>query len=217
MANTLLKVRKTERKKIGSRQPLEQNIAPARNQCWSASFVSEKLTDGGYYCVLTVVDQFTTECVALEPIPSLHGAHIATALDRAIEDRGIAPTSITLDGNEFASEPLAEWAHRNDVRLLLRRPARAREKDLIESFNERLRDECLKERFGSLREAREGLTCWRRHYNEVRPWSPARQAFATPAKGAQVELREITPVSKTPRGSRREMDGPRGRAAGPNS
>ncbi len=194
MANTQVKSRKTERKKIGSRRPLGQSIAPTRNQCWSASFVSEKLTDGGYYCVLTVVDQFSTECVGLEAIPSMHGAHIATALDRAIEDRGIAPTSITLDGNEFASDPLAEWAHRNDVRVLFRHPVRAMEKDLVESFNERLRIERLKECFGSLREAREGLACWRRHYNEVRPWSPLgesnprdfgvpRQAFATPAKG----------------------------------
>jgi putative transposase len=194
MANTQLKVRKTERKKIGSRQPLGQSIAPARNQCWSASFVSEKLTDGGYYCVLTVVDQFTTECVALDAIPSMHGAHIATALDRAIEDCGVAPKSITLDGNEFASETLGNWADRNEVRLLFRRPVRAREKDLIESFNERLRNECLKEWFGSLGEAREGLACWRRHYNEVRPWSPLdesnprdfggpRQVFATPANG----------------------------------
>jgi putative transposase len=92
-----LKVRSVERKKIGRRQRVPQGQASGPNQCWSADFVSDKLTDGRSYRVLTVVDQFTRECVALEADRSLNGTHVVAALTRAIEQRGAKPTSITLD------------------------------------------------------------------------------------------------------------------------
>jgi putative transposase len=71
-----LKVRSVERKKIGRRQRIPQSPASGPNQCWSADFVSDKLADGRSFRILTVVDQFTRECVALEADRSLHGTHL---------------------------------------------------------------------------------------------------------------------------------------------
>jgi putative transposase len=102
-----LKVRSVERKKIARRQRIPQGQAMWPNQCWSADFVSDKLSDGRSIRILTVVDQFTRECVWLEADRSMNGAKVVTALTRAITDRGGAPQSITLDnGTEFTGRAM---------------------------------------------------------------------------------------------------------------
>ena len=168
-----LKVRSVERKKISRRQRVAQGRASGPNQCWSADFVSDKLADGRSYRILTVVDQFTRECVALEADRSLHGTHVVAALTRAMGERGSAPRSITVDnGSEFTSRALEVWAIRHGVQLCFIRPGRPVENGFIESFNGRLRDECLNvEWFHSIRDARETLVRWRHHYNQLRPHS----------------------------------------------
>ncbi len=92
-----LKVRSVERKKIARRQRVPQGQARGPNQCWSADFVSDKLTDGRTIRVLTVIDQFTRECIWLEVDRSMNGPKVVAALTRAIAERGAAPNSITLD------------------------------------------------------------------------------------------------------------------------
>jgi len=180
-----LKVRSVERKKIGRRQRVSHGPATCPNQCWSADFVSDKLTDGRSYRILTVIDQFTRECVALEADRSLHGRHVVAALTGAIMERGEAPRSITLDnGSEFTGRALEAWAIQHGVQLCFIRPGRPVENGFIESFNGRLRDECLNvEWFGSLHHARERLTQWRTHYNLQRPHSALDDR--TPASFAQ--------------------------------
>lgn len=103
----------------------------------------------------------------------MHGTHVTATLTRAIEERGAVPKSITLDnGSEFTGRALEIWAIRHGLQLCFIRPGRPVENGFIESFNGRLRDECLNvEWFNSLREVREGLARWRRHYNQVRPHS----------------------------------------------
>jgi putative transposase len=179
-----LKVRSVERKKISRRQRVAQGLASRPNQCWSADFVSDKLADGRTYRILTVVDQFTRECIALEADRSLHGSHVVAALKRAIEERGQAPRSITLDnGSEFTGRAVEVWAIQHGVQLCFIRPGRPVENGFIESFNGRLRDECLNvEWFSSLADAREKLAQWRDHYNQERPHSAL--ADRTPASFA---------------------------------
>ena len=131
-----LRVRSVERKKISRRQRVMQGPASGPNQCWSADFVSDKLADGRSYRILTVVDQFTRECVALEADRSLHGTHVVAALKRAIEERGTAPRSITVDnGSEFTGRALEVWAIQHGVQLCFIRPGRPVENGFIESFN----------------------------------------------------------------------------------
>lgn len=131
-----------------------------------------------------MVDQFTRECIALEADPSLHGTHVVAAFTPAIEERGSAPESITVEnGSEFTGRALEAWAMQHDVQLCFIRPGRPVENGFIESFNGRLRDECLNvEWFSSLRDAREKLSRWRMHYNQQRPHSVL--ADRTPASFA---------------------------------
>jgi putative transposase len=139
-----LKVRSVERKKIGRRQRIAQGHATGSNQCWSADFVSDKLTDGRSYRVLTLVDQFTRECLGLEAERSMQGANVVALLTRAIEERGAVPRSITLhNGSEFSGRVLEARAMQNGVQLCFIRPGRPAENGFIESFNGRLRNECF--------------------------------------------------------------------------
>lgn len=168
-----LKVRSVERKKIARRQRVPQPGPSGPNQCWSADFVSDKLADGRTFRILTVIDQFTRECVWLEADRSMSGAKVVAALTRAIAERGIAPRSITLDnGSEFAGRAMEVWSIQAGVHLCFIRPGRPVENGFIESFNGRLRDECLNvEWFSSLDDAREKLALWGDHYNHQRPHS----------------------------------------------
>jgi putative transposase len=138
-----LKVRSIERSKVRRLQRVGPGPAAGPNQCWSASFASDKLTDGRLYRNLTVIDQFTRGCVAMEADRSLHARHVVAGLAFAIEERGNARRSITLDnGSEFTGRALEAWAIQHGVQLCFIRPRRTVENGFIESFNGRLRDEC---------------------------------------------------------------------------
>ncbi len=115
----------------------------------------QRLADGRWIRVLTVVDQFTRECLCLHADNSLNGEKVATALDKVVKGRG-APESITVDnGTEFASKDIDLWAYSKGVHLDFIRPGRPVENGYIESFNGKLRDECLNvEVFFTLADAR---------------------------------------------------------------
>lgn len=168
-----LTVRSVERKKIARRQRVPQGQATGPDQCWSADFVSDKLADGRSIRVLTVVDQFTRECIWLEADRSMNGPKVVAALTQAIAERGARPRSLTLDnGSEFAGRAMELWAQQSGVQLCFIRPGRPVENSFIESFNGRLRDECLNvEWFASLADARQKLALWRQHFNQQRPHS----------------------------------------------
>jgi putative transposase len=176
-------VRTSKRKERAQRQRISQGSAIRRNQKWSMDFVAQRLADGRWIRVLTVVDQFTRECLALFADVSLSGEKVAAVLDEIIADRG-APQSITVDnGTEFASKAVDLWAYRNAVYLDFIRPGRPVENGYIESFNGRLRDECPNvEVFFSLADARHRLALWRQDYNHHRPHSSL--ADRTPAEFA---------------------------------
>lgn len=168
-----LKVRSVERKKIARRQRIPQTQASAPNHCWSADFVSDKLSDGRSIRILTVIDQFTRECIWLEADRSMNGPKVVAAMTQAIAERGASPRSLTVDnGSEFAGRAMEAWAMETGVQLCFIRPGRPVENGFIESFNGRLRDECLNvEWFPSLTEAQKKLAAWRDHYNHRRPHS----------------------------------------------
>ena len=165
-------VRTQKRKQRAQRQRLPLGQAVRRNQKWSMDFVAQRLPDGRWIRVLTVVDQFTRECLTLFADTSLNGEKVAAALDRIVAERG-APQSITVDnGTEFASKAMDLWAHTNQVHLDFIRLGRPVENGYIESFNGRLRDECLNvEVFFTLADARRKLDHWRYDYNHHRPHS----------------------------------------------
>ena len=193
-------VRTKKRKERAQRQRVAQGSALRPDQKWSMDFVAQRLSDGRGIRVLTVVDQYTRECVALLADNALSGEKVALALDKALLQRK-APESITVDnGTEFTSKALDHWAYRNGVYLDFIHPGRPVENGYIESFNGRLRDECLNvEVFFSLADARRKLYLWRRDYNSYRPHSalddrtPAE--FAAVCSRGKVEAAPRLPLS----------------------
>ncbi len=176
-------VRTKRRKERAQRQRVAQGSALRPNQKWSMDFVAQRLPDGRWIRVLTVVDQYTRECVTLLADTTLSGEKVAAALDKILLKRG-APASITVDnGTEFTSKALDHWAYSNGVHLDFIRPGRPVENGYIESFNGKLRDEFLNvEILFNLADARRKLYLWRRDYNHHRPHSAL--ADRTPAEFA---------------------------------
>ncbi len=168
-----LAVRTKHRKKIARRDRVPAPMPLRANQCWSMDFVTDKLTDGRSFRVLTIVDQFTRESVALAVDRSMSSAKVAETLTGAVDRYGAAPESITVDnGTEFTGRAFETWAMERGVRVNFIRPGKPVENSYAESFNGRLRDECLNvEWFRSVEEARRKLAIWRDHYNNVRPHS----------------------------------------------
>jgi putative transposase len=167
-----LAVRTKVRKKIARRTRVPAVKAVRPNEKWSMDFVAARLLDGRWFRVLTVVDQFTRECLLLLADSSLTGQKVAWGLAQVIAERG-TPTSITVDnGSEFYSRAMEAWAYQYGVQLDFIRPGKPVENSYIESFNGRLRDECLNvEVFLALSDVRDKLTRWREDYNQVRPHS----------------------------------------------
>lgn len=165
-------VRTKVRGRAARRSRVPPAVATAPNHRWSMDFMSERVTDGRWFRILTVVDQFTRECLCLVADQSLTGEKVTQALELVVLQRG-APHSITVDnGSEFASRVMDAWAYRHGIQLDFIRPGKPVENGFIESFNGRLRDECLNvEVFFTLDDVREKLTRWQEDYNHRRPHS----------------------------------------------
>jgi putative transposase len=150
-------------------------------------FVSDRLVDGRWFRILTVVDQYTRECLCAHADQSQTGDKVSEQLERVIAVRG-APESITSDnGSEFSGQAMDYWAHQTGVKLDFIRPGKPVENNYIESFNGRLRDECLNvEVFLDLADARRKLAKWRNDYNQQRPHSAL--ADRTPEEFAQAAM-----------------------------
>jgi len=165
-----LQVRTKIRKKHVS-QPRVKLPVPSRvNERWSMDFIHDSLSNGRKFRVLTVVDQFSRECPVLGVDSSLSGKKVVEYLEQVREVRGL-PKAITVDnGSEFTSKALDAWAYKNGVHLDYIRPGKPVENAFIESFNGRLRDECLNANmFFSLEDASSKLEAWRQDYNNFRP------------------------------------------------
>jgi putative transposase len=152
------------------RGPVPQ--AQRTHERWSMDFVHDQLFNGRPFRVLTVVDQFSRQTPLLEARFGFSGHDVAAALDRAIERAG-TPASITVDhGTEFTSKALEDWAYQRGVKLDFIHPGKPTENGHIESFNGRLRDECLNVmQFVSIQDAGEKIEAWRIDYNTHRPHS----------------------------------------------
>jgi putative transposase len=135
-------------------------------------FVSDALYDGRRLRALTVVDNYTRECLAIEVDQGIGGEKVAGVLGRIMMERQTPKTIRVDNGPEFVSKVLDQWAYRNGVKLDFSRPGKPTDNAYVESFNGSLRDECLNVNwFLSLEDARGKIEAWRRHYNESRPHS----------------------------------------------
>jgi len=146
--------------------------ATAANQIWSMDFLSDALVSGRRIRTLNIVDEYTREALAIEVDSSLPGLRVVRVLEQ-LRESGRKPEQIVIDhGPEFAGRVLDQWAHENGVQLRFITPGRPAENGYIESFNGKLRDECLNEHwFWNLPQAQETIEQWRMDYNQVRPHS----------------------------------------------
>ncbi|WP_315783430.1 IS3 family transposase [Bradyrhizobium sp. SZCCHNPS1003] len=155
---------------LGTRAPM--TVPLLSNDRWSLDFVSDQMTDGRRFRILTVVDDCTRECLALVADTSLSGARVAGELDRLVAERGKPKMVVSDNGSELTSNAILTWTDQSRVAWHYIAPGKPMQNAFIESFNGRLRDELLNETlFTSLAQARVALRCWQADYNDARPHS----------------------------------------------
>jgi putative transposase len=165
-----LQVRRRKRKKVPvtERQPLARPMTA--NEVWSIDFVFDRTAEGRVLKCLTVVDDATHEVVVIEVERAISGMGVTRVMDRLALSRGLPRIIRSDNGKEFCGKAMVSWAHARGVQLRLIEPGKPNQNAYIESFNGRLRDECLNEHwFPSLLHARAEIERWRREYNEERP------------------------------------------------
>ena len=167
-----LAMRIRQRRRIRWNGAVVKPAASQPNKRWSMDFVSDCVSSGTVIRMLTIVDDCTRECPAIEVDTSLGGLRVRRVLDRIASERGL-PEAIVLDnGPEFRGRALAAWSEERGVRLEFIQPGKPAQNAYIESFNGRLRDECLNANwFTSLSDARRKVETWRLDYNQQRPHS----------------------------------------------
>jgi putative transposase len=160
--------RKKRRKSAVARQARMQ---PRRaNDAWSMDFVADQLADGTKIRLLTIIDIYSRESLAIVAGHRLRGEDVVTALNRIVAKRP-APKCLFVDnGSEFSGQMLDLWAYHHQTRIDFSRPGKPTDNCFIETFNGSLRDECLNVHwFSSLAEVQSVVEAWRIDYNEIRP------------------------------------------------
>jgi putative transposase len=147
------------------------------NERWAMDFMHDTVADGRTLRVLTVLDVYSRECVALVAGRGFSGKDVGRILTQAGKDRGGLPEMISVDhGTEFTSKALDHWAYTHRVELNFSRPGRPGDNPHIEAFNSVVRRECLTQHwFLDLEDAQAELDRWRLDYNTVRPHGSLRR------------------------------------------
>lgn len=168
-----LQVRRRQRKtgRVGPEQKERLRATKAR-QVWSWDFVEDQTENGTRFRILTLLDEYTRQCLAVHAAWSIRAVDAITVIEAAIARYG-APEHLRSDnGPEFIAYAMQEWLKERQIKTLYIRPGSPWENGHIESFHDKLRDGCLnRELFGTLAEARVILESWRVEYNEERPHS----------------------------------------------
>ena len=153
---------------LGMRAPMA--IPQGPNQRWSLDFVSDALAEGRRFRILCVIDDFSRECLATVVDNAIPGIRVARELDRIAAMRGYPCLVVSDNGTELTSNALLKWQQDRGVAWHYIAPGKPMQNGFVESFNGRLRDECLNEPlFGSYSQARRIIEHWRHDYNTERP------------------------------------------------
>lgn len=158
-----------------------------RDHVWSYDFVADKTHDGRNLKMLTMVDEYTRECLTIDVGRRLRSDDVIYRLERLFVERGLPDHIRSDNGAEFTAKAVRGWLRRLGVKTLFIAPGSPWENGYIESFNGKLRDELLNgELFDTLTEARVLIDRWRREYNRFRPHSSL--AYRPPAPEAKTDL-----------------------------
>ena len=192
-----LQIRKKQRKRrrLGTGENACHRHKPKhKNHVWSYDFVSDRTEKGGRLRMLNIVDEFTRECMAIEIRRHFTGQDVVAVLAELFLLRGRPKYLRSDNGPEFASKAVRKWLKRSEVDTLFIEPGAPWENGYIESFNGKLRDECLDgELFLSLAEARYVVDRWRMDYNHHRPHSMLNWMTPAAFAAACVPLGSATP------------------------
>jgi len=196
---------------IGTRAPLAKAARP--NAIWVLDFMSDTLETGRRFRVFNVEDQFTRRGLGVEIDTSLPGRRIVRVLDRLVALWGKPAMIVSDNGTELTCNAMLKWTTEQSIAWHYIQPGKPMQNGFMESFNGKLRDECLNEHvFGSLAEARRLIEAWRVDYNEVRPHSSL--AYQTPEEFAAAWMeRQGSGIAPDASACRRARD-PQGQACG---
>jgi putative transposase len=165
----MVRRRRGRKRALGTRAPM--TLPGAINQRWSLDFVADALSDGRRFRILCVVDDFSRECLATVVDTSLGGVRVVRELDRLTAERALPRMVVSDNGTELTSCAVLRWAT-GRLEWHYIEPGKPVQNAFVESFNSKLRDECLNEHvFLTLAEARETIEAWRFDYNHCRPHS----------------------------------------------
>jgi putative transposase len=181
---------KQEKLNLPKRRPRQKRAKPTLgivpkaekvNQVWTYDFVFDQSLSGRSLKMLTLIDEYTRECLAMEVGVSIKSEKVRQILERVCADKG-EPEMIRSDnGSEFIGQAVNSWLAQNGIKPLFIEPGKPWQNGKGESFNGKLRDECLsREWFSSVREAQVVIEGWRKFYNQERPHSSL--GYLTPSE-----------------------------------
>jgi putative transposase len=175
-------------------------VRTSANQEWALDFVHDAVECGRTIRVLSVVDAYTRECLALEVDTSFASRRVTRVLDAIVAERG-QPQAIRCDnGPELTSRHFLAWCVERKIELIHIQPGKPTQNARVESFNGRLRDECLTVSwFQNLFDARRKIGAWRIEYNEQRPHSSL--GYQTPKEFAAAQAAGFYPAEREARDS----------------
>jgi putative transposase len=204
--------RKGRRRAVGERAPIGLPAAP--NKRWSLDFLADQLGNGRRFRILAVIDDFSRECLAAVVDMSLLGMRVVRELDRLVALRGCPAAMVSDNGTELTGNAVLRWVQERGVAWHYIQPGKPMQNGLVESFNGRLRDECLNEHvFASLAEARALIEAWRVDYNTILPHGrlgrlpPALYAarFQAPARQRPGDIADTAVAITAPSGAKKEQ------------
>jgi putative transposase len=179
------------RKKRASCARVEIPRAGRRNELWALDFMHDSMGGKRKLRILPIIDTYTKECHRIEVDRSIGGRRVTEVLSEVASIQGLPDNIVVDNGPEFISNAMDEWAYMREVTLHFIRPGKPVDNAFIESFNARLREECLNLNwFRSIEHARRVIEEWRIDYNETRPHSSL--GYLTPKEFAEKEAEELS-------------------------
>jgi putative transposase len=178
-----------------------------KDHVWTYDFIHDRTYDGRTLRLLTIVDEYTRECLAIDVARQLNSEDVLERLAWLFATRGVPEYLRSDNGSEFTAQAVRSWLAAVQVKTLYIEPGSPWENGYAESFHGKLRDELLNgEIFYTLLEAKVLIERWRQHYNRVRPHSalgyrpPAPEAVAVPALAAGCATLRRAPLRPSPTG-----------------
>ena len=173
--------RKRPKRKKASADKADVIRAERASHIWTYDFVFDRTIGGRQLKMLTLVDEYTRECLAVETAASITSADVRRVLERVCDERGYPEAIRSDNGSEFIGASVGDWLAAKGIKRIFSEPGKPWQNGYIESFNGKLRDELLSRTyFYSLREAKAEIELWRREYNNKRPHSAL--GYLTPAE-----------------------------------